>query len=176
MALTPSTAPNLVLTLTAETASYSREQWLERHADPVLAAVGWRETAWSGIGSTASGRARSEAARDALESDAPVWRVCKRESSEMEMIALGRSPRCDVIIPEPGISKLHAYLQFDSDGWSFIDAESRNGSKLDGAALPPMEAVPVRSGARITLGPNANFIFLLPEDLYDRLVGATPTA
>jgi len=169
MPQSPSTAPNLVLTLIAETASYQRESWLTRHADPMLVAIGWRETAWSGVGSTANARRTEPPAEIRLEPDAPVWRVRKRSQDDRLAIALGRSPRCDVVIPEPGISKLHGYLQRESGGWTYVDAESSNGSQLDGTAVAPMDAVPIASGALLTLGGNARFLFLSPEDLWDRL-------
>src|SRR5688572_9945400 len=59
-----------------------------------------------------------------------------------ENLAIGRDPRCGLVIEDGCVSKQHARLAW-SNGWTIEDAGSKNGTSVDG--------VPV-SGLRLTGG------------------------
>jgi hypothetical protein len=64
-------------------------------------------------------------------------------------VVLGRSRDCDVVVADANVSRRHAELQRDEQGWSIADLGSTNGVKLNGRKV---EHAPLRDGDRITLG------------------------
>lgn len=51
-----------------------------------------------------------------------------------------------------GVSRLHAALRRGPDGWEIVDLGSANGTRLNGARLPPQAPRAVRDGDEIRLG------------------------
>jgi hypothetical protein len=49
--------------------------------------------------------------------------------------AIGRAPRCEIVIDRPSISRVHARVAFDGARHVLIDAGSRNGTFVNGVAL-----------------------------------------
>ena len=66
-----------------------------------------------------------------------------------ERVLLGRSRECDVVLGDANISRRHAEVRRDHDGWSIADLGSTNGVKLNGRRV---EHAPLEPGDRITLG------------------------
>jgi hypothetical protein len=66
-----------------------------------------------------------------------------------EPFTIGRSRDCDLVIDDPNISRRHAELRGDGDGWRIVDLGSTNGIKVNRRRVD--EAV-LRTGDRITLG------------------------
>lgn len=64
-------------------------------------------------------------------------------------VVLGRSRDCDVVVSDPNVSRRHAELRRDEQGWSIADLGSTNGIKLNGRRV---DHAPLREGDRITLG------------------------
>ncbi len=64
-------------------------------------------------------------------------------------VVLGRSRDCDVVVSDPNVSRRHAELRRDEQGWSVADLGSTNGIKLNGRRV---DHAPLRAGDRITLG------------------------
>jgi adenylate cyclase len=64
-------------------------------------------------------------------------------------VLIGRSPECQVVLKDFGISRNHAKIVADEDGARILDLKSKNGTQVDG--VPVVEA-PLKPGARITLG------------------------
>ncbi|HEY6779711.1 MAG TPA: FHA domain-containing protein, partial [Thermoleophilaceae bacterium] len=64
-------------------------------------------------------------------------------------VVLGRSRDCDVVVADPNVSRRHAELHRDEQGWSLVDLGSTNGIKLNGRRV---DHAPLRDGDRITLG------------------------
>jgi hypothetical protein len=85
------------------------------------------------------------------------------------MITMGRAPNNDLVIPDQRVSKFHAYFRQDGSDWSIVDANSRNGTSVDGAKLAPQAAVPVASGAEILLSDDLQLFFLQPPQLHSLL-------
>jgi len=48
---------------------------------------------------------------------------------------IGRSMDCDIVIPDPQVSRLHARLDKDQDGWVLLDLESQNGTLVNGVKV-----------------------------------------
>jgi adenylate cyclase len=64
-------------------------------------------------------------------------------------VFIGRSPECQVVLKDFGISRQHAKVSVDDDGVRIVDLRSKNGTQVNG--VPVMEA-PLRDGDRILLG------------------------
>ncbi len=64
-------------------------------------------------------------------------------------VVLGRSPDCQVVLKDFGISRNHAKLVVDEDGVRLVDLKSKNGTQVNGQ--PVIEAL-LRDGDRILLG------------------------
>jgi adenylate cyclase len=65
-------------------------------------------------------------------------------------VLIGRSPDCQIVLKDFGISRTHAKLTVDEEGGVAIqDLKSKNGTQVNG--VPVMEA-PLKDGDRILLG------------------------
>lgn len=63
---------------------------------------------------------------------------------------LGRSRDCDIVLEDSGISRRHAEVRPDGDGWTVEDLGSTNGVLVNGQAT--RGAHPLQAGDRIELG------------------------
>ncbi len=81
-------------------------------------------------------------------------------------VTLGRVETNDVVLDDGSVSRFHAWLQYDERAgqWSLTDAESKNGTWVDGAQLAPKQRVLLRDGAAIKLG-EVQLAFWLPKSL-----------
>jgi FHA domain/Domain of unknown function (DUF1707) len=68
---------------------------------------------------------------------------------------IGRTQECDLRIADPSVSRLHAQLARDQDGWLLSDLGSRNGTRVNGWLV--REPVPVRPGDVVQFG-SATFV------------------
>ncbi len=64
-------------------------------------------------------------------------------------IVLGRSPECQVVLKDFGISRNHAKIVADEDGVRIVDLKSKNGTTVNGQ--PVVEAF-LKDGDKILLG------------------------
>lgn len=71
-------------------------------------------------------------------------------------LVVGRSEACALRVADASVSKQHARLWRDADGFAFEDLSSKNGTSVDGERLRPGETRRIRG------------------DLVVLLVGATP--
>jgi Protein of unknown function (DUF3662)/FHA domain len=62
---------------------------------------------------------------------------------------IGRSRDCDVVIPDPNVSRRHAEVRRGEDGWWVVDLDSTNGVKVNGRRV---DEAPLRPGDRIRIG------------------------
>ena len=62
---------------------------------------------------------------------------------------IGRSPECNVVLKDFGISRQHAKILVDEEGARIVDLKSKNGTQVNG--VPVVEA-PLKDGDRILLG------------------------
>ncbi|HTA05772.1 MAG TPA: DUF3662 and FHA domain-containing protein [Solirubrobacteraceae bacterium] len=63
---------------------------------------------------------------------------------------IGRSRDCDVVLEDAGISRHHAEIVPDAEGWTVADLGSTNGVRVNGRAI--RGAQPLRAGDRVELG------------------------
>ena len=76
-------------------------------------------------------------------------------------ITLGRIDSNDVAIDDASVSRFHAYFQEVKGVWHFCDADSKNGTWLDGLKLSPSQKLKVNDKAKIRLG-EVDLYFMLP--------------
>jgi FHA domain/DUF1707 SHOCT-like domain len=63
---------------------------------------------------------------------------------------IGRSPQCDLALPDMTVSWRHAELQRSADGWLLVDLGSTNGTRVNGWLAGA--GFVVRPGDRVTFG------------------------
>ena len=51
-------------------------------------------------------------------------------------IEMGRSPDCDIVIKDFGVSRKHAKVMTDGDRCRLIDLTSKNGTHVTGVPVP----------------------------------------
>jgi len=89
----------------------------------------------------------------------------KPGASFPDRITIGRVTHNDVVISEPSVSRMHAYIR-ESNGWVIADVGSKNGSWLDDQVLEPRRETLLYGGAVLQLG-DVRLLFYLSSDLFD---------
>ncbi len=64
---------------------------------------------------------------------------------------------------------MHAGLMRSAGGWSIVDAQSTNGTTLNGRALGGGEPALLQDGDAIGFGPETHAVYFSPGALFDRL-------
>jgi hypothetical protein len=67
-----------------------------------------------------------------------------------ESITIGRTPSCDCLVSDLTVSRRHAYLRRDEDGWTLTDLGSTNGTRVNGRRI--VGATAVRPGDQVVFG------------------------
>jgi hypothetical protein len=95
------------------------------------------------------------AAAGALATEAPP-RVCgalvageRVYRLDSPATVLGRSRQCDVVINDPNVSRRHAEVRREGDGWVLVDLESTNGVLVNGREV---KRAALADGDRLQLG------------------------
>lgn len=101
-----------------------------------------------------------------------VYPLAKKPGASFpDRITIGRTPNNDLVIADPSVSRLHAYVRQKSTGaWVVADAGSKNGSWLDDATLEPRREIGLGTGSVIRLG-DVVLTFYPSEHLFDLLGG-----
>jgi hypothetical protein len=84
-----------------------------------------------------------------------------RTQRASKQVWVGYSDRCDVVIDDSSVSRVHAYF-FQANGWHVKDAESSAGTSVNDQ---PLRGEALVSGDRITLG-GVDLVFLEPIQLF----------
>ncbi len=81
------------------------------------------------------------------EGSGPTLRAPKLEIFEVvkargnpfpDRISVGRAGNCDIVLPDPSVSKLHAHLRPRKEGgFELVDVGSQNGTTVNGVKLVP---------------------------------------
>lgn len=81
-------------------------------------------------------------------------------------VTVGRVENNDIVVDDGSVSRFHAWLQKDerTQAWSLTDAESKNGTWVDGVQLAGKARVTLRDGASLKFG-EVIMIFHLPATL-----------
>jgi len=53
----------------------------------------------------------------------------------MEKLTIGRSPERDLVVDDPGVSRLHCVLYLEDGEWCIADAGSKSGTYVDDARV-----------------------------------------
>ncbi|MFP2925220.1 FHA domain-containing protein [Pyxidicoccus sp. 3LG] len=90
-------------------------------------------------------------------------------------VTVGRDAGCDIFLPHPTVSRLHASFRQDppTGAWTLIDAGSQNGTFLDGVLIIPGRSSPLPGRASLRLG-RAELLFLQPAALEEYLLARSP--
>lgn len=64
-------------------------------------------------------------------------------------VLIGRSDSCDLVIPDPGVSRTHCVLSGNEEGWSLRD-RSRHGTIVNGRAI--QDTAPLTEGTLLQMG------------------------
>ena len=68
----------------------------------------------------------------------------------LDPITIGRLPECDIVLNDQEVSRQHAEVRREDDGFVLVDLESMNGTKLNGAGVRAPR--PLADGDTITIG------------------------
>lgn len=83
---------------------------------------------------------------------------------------VGRDPAARVFIPSPSVSRRHAIISIDGRNASVTDAESKNGTQVDGVRITG--AVPLRSGSVVRFGSvDVVYCLAIPDSRTETLNG-----
>ncbi|MGE0708744.1 MAG: FHA domain-containing protein [Planctomycetota bacterium] len=152
-------------------ASLSEEEFLRQIKEPHVLMVERRNLRESESGFMTV-KFTKEALAESSETRTFVLPIKKRAGSNAfgMMITLGRAPNNDLVVDHQKISKFHAYFRDAGSSWLICDADSRNGTVVDGVPLEPgQQGRPVHSGTRVKLGQVVELVFYLPKELYKKL-------
>jgi hypothetical protein len=76
-----------------------------------------------------------------------------------DIMLVGRSSACQIVVQDEQVSRHHAELRREGDQWVVRDSGSANGTFVNNRRLSSGEAVILRPGDRLRLGPRAEFSF-----------------
>ncbi len=79
----------------------------------------------------------------------------RRVRAGEEPVSIGRVDECTITIPDPKVSRHHAEVRRDREGFVLVDLGSTNGTLVNGR---PVREAPLQDGDRIGIGP-ANLVF-----------------
>jgi FHA domain/Domain of unknown function (DUF1707) len=81
---------------------------------------------------------------------AASWPVLMFPAGEQRRFTIGRDSGCDMVLPDPTVSRWHAGLRREAGGWLLDDLGSTNGTLLNGWRVRAW--VPVRDGDLVSFG------------------------
>jgi len=70
---------------------------------------------------------------------------------DQDLVIVGRHPECDVVLSGAGVSRRHAKIVRDDQGWYVVDLESVNGTRVNGHAVAERRLM---ENDVISIGPN----------------------
>jgi len=153
--------------------SLSREAFVATYPYPVLIRGGARGAKQdTSLFGTIDAKSWEHVASKAEQEAKPdVLRIVKRQSVFEGMITCGRTKNNDVVIPEVGVSKFHAWFadQAGAGNWCVADAKSMNGTFLNGRRLDPDKPEPVKDGDRVSFSLRVDYLFHTAGGFYDAL-------
>ncbi len=103
-----------------------------------------------------------------------VEKASKTQNAFAFGITLGRVDNNDLVLDDHSVSRFHAFLRYDdrAQTWFLTDAESKNGTWVDGNRLGPNQPTALRDEAVLKLG-DAQLRFMLPASFF-KMVDAAP--
>ncbi|MEO8699213.1 MAG: FHA domain-containing protein [Kofleriaceae bacterium] len=102
-----------------------------------------------------------------------IYPLAKKPGASFpDRITIGRTANNDIVVEDHSVSRLHAYVKAQGNGWVVADGGSKNGSWLRGEVLEARRERPITSRMVLRLG-DVDLTFYLAADLYAVLGGAT---
>jgi hypothetical protein len=89
--------------------------------------------------------------------------VVPRDPARSLDVTIGCTDDCDIQVEDASVSRLHAYLVPDADGWRVRDASSTAGTYVNDAR--PSDGYLLMSGDRITIA-YVDLVFLTARGFY----------
>ena len=71
----------------------------------------------------------------------------------IDPITIGRHPDCDIVLPNEEVSRQHAEVRREDEGFVLVDLGSLNGTKVNGAGVT--QPTRLEDGDQITIGGHA---------------------
>ncbi|MBZ4396222.1 FHA domain-containing protein [Myxococcus faecalis] len=139
---------------------------LQEDREALLREVGWPVLVWDSMPSRP--RSVAQAEPPTLKVPIPsrvvepvVFELCPRFPGRGPEVMVGRSPECDIVLPEPTVSRQHARFRPEphTEVWSVTDLESHGGTFVEGVLIVPGRSTPLFSQASLRLG-GAQVVFL----------------
>lgn len=161
--------------LVAETAHMTLAVFVQRNSQPFLAQLtesGTNQDPALRVGFQTL--ARNELTKEPMKAPFPLYayRVRKRPGANtFGFITVGRARNNDIVIQDGLVSKFHASLSCDKNGWTISDS-SKNGTWLDGELLPPGKPRPLPYLTVVNLGKAIVVALMKPEHIFQELVKA----
>ncbi len=95
-----------------------------------------------------------------------VRKAAQQKDLFPDMVTIGRVPNNDIVLAYPTVSKVHAYLRREGEGWRLHDNRSRNGTFVARRRVAAGGSHPLEDGDLVHIGPSLALTFLLPPSLY----------
>ncbi len=156
------TDPLQLASLIPEALATTAAQFAERHGDWFLVgSPALDENDWSfRTGSLKSLQTRPGEDPILIDGHDQCWALRKaKKGAFMDTVLVGRASSNDVQIRDPNVSKLHARVFIRPEGLFIADAGSRNGTKVNGAAVPTGGESPVADGDALGFGDRIFYLF-----------------
>ena len=80
-----------------------------------------------------------------------IHQLKQTQPNKMEWL-IGRSTTCDLVLPNPEVSRIHGKIAYIDDAYYFMDMGSSFGSSLNGTSLPANEKYPLNLADILQLG------------------------
>lgn len=119
--------------------------------------------------------ASADALPEPIKGQGRRWVIPVRKNTgapAQHRIFVGRDVGNDICIPHPTVSKLQGYFSRPQSGeprWTFFDADSANGTRLNHQPISSRRTISIRDGDRLGFG-ECEFFWLSPEKLHTRLL------
>jgi pSer/pThr/pTyr-binding forkhead associated (FHA) protein len=150
----------------------TRTRFLEVTRLPVLLLTSEVDAEASDTRSTV-GEGRGDAVGSAA-APVSIWEVKKRVGANTTpAVTIGRAPTNDIVITDPGVSRMHAALLGKGERWTIADASS-TGTWVEGEKLQSKAPRYLGENAHLRLGPAVHLTFMGPERLFELVARTLP--
>lgn len=89
----------------------------------------------------------------------------KRTADPSRVFTIGRSATCDLVLDLNQVSKLHTYLGRIDEQWLIADADSSNGTFIDGLRLEANQQYPIDESVRLNISTGIEVYFIEVDTL-----------
>ena len=83
-------------------------------------------------------------------------------------ITVGRTTNNDLILREGRVSKLHAWFVREGETCTLVDAESSNGTFVNGTRLAPLGRADLKPRDQVAFGSQARFVYVPAAQFFRR--------